>query len=360
MITLLYTFKNKDIQRVKKSLDSLLLQTEKQFEVLFVDYGSQQEISLKLQELLSHYSFVHYIYSYHVNQPWSRSKAINIGLRNITTPYVFVSDIDMLFHETFVAQLYDLKSPTISYYFKVGFLNEKETLANKAFSEYTISYVSSLGAQGLSLFPTEALLAIRGYDEFFHFWGGEDEDVHARLRNNGLEVKFFDEPILLLHQWHPTYRSSLNKKLTIVLQQDRIARINQEHFRINTYLKNTIVNSENWGAIISKEQLEVLNKPEIIIELDNKKSTIDNLLFSVLRNSNLKILTVTIKEDTFPKTVKYKFKKLSGKSIPEYYTMKEVNDLILLHLVAFYNNSVYQYVVGDSLNTIHFTIQLAQ
>lgn len=358
MITILYIYKDKEVARVKRSLDTLLSQTHSGFKVLLVDFGSGRDKSLEIQNILKQYPFADYLYSYHLHQPWSRAKSINIGLRQINTPYVFVADIDMLFHKDFVATLNDIKSPNSSHYFKVGFLNEKETTINKEFEDYSIAFTSSIGAQGLSLFPTAALLSIRGFDEFFHFWGGEDEDVHARLKMIGLEVNFFDEKILMLHQWHPTYRNSLNKKLTTFLQHDTITRINQEHFRMNRVLKNSVVNKKKWGKIISKDQFEKLTKPDLFLELQNKKEVIDNFLFSVLPKLKNQILEVLIQKDTYPKTLKYYAKKKLGESIPEYYSLKEINDVLLLHLIAFYSDAIYKYVVEEHSNSIRLTIQL--
>jgi len=358
MITILYIYKDKEVERVKRSLDSLLSQTISEFKVLFVDFGSALDNRTELQNVLKQYSFADYIYSYHLYQPWSRAKAINIGLRNISTPYVFVADIDMLFHKEFLATLNEIKSPESSHYFKVGFLSEQETKINREFDDYSIAFTSSIGAQGLSLFPTQALLSIRGFDEFFNFWGSEDEDVHARLKLSGLKVDFFDRKVLMLHQWHPTYRNSLKKGITTTLQHNTISKINQEHFKMNALLKSSVVNNENWGNVITENQFELLAKPDIFLELQNKKEVIDNFLFSVLPKLNNKVLEVVIREDTSAKTLKYYIKKLLGKSIPKYYSLKEINDVLLLHLTSFYSHTAYKYIVGEDLKSITLTLQL--
>ena len=358
MVTILYIYRNRELERVKRSLDSLAAQNNQRFKVVFIDYGSLQTIASEVEDFISQYPFVTYHYSYCSLQLWSRAKAINIGLRFVTTDFVFIADIDMIFSPDLVQILEDIKNPKQSIFFKVGFLSEKETQTNKKFEDYRISYESSPGAQGLSLFPMQALLSIRGFDEFFHLWGGEDEDVHARLKMNGLEVDFFNEKILMLHQWHPTYRSSLNKKLTTTVQHDTISKINQEHFRMNSFLKNSVVNKENWGNIINQNQFETLTNPEVYLELKNKKEEINNFLFSVLHKFDKKVLEVIILEDFYPKTLKYHLKKNLKKNVPEYYSLKEINDIIILHLISFYSDAVYKYVVGKDLKSIKLTIQL--
>jgi glycosyltransferase involved in cell wall biosynthesis len=41
MVTIVYAFRNRDVLRVKASLDSLQQQTHSDFKVVFVDYGSE-------------------------------------------------------------------------------------------------------------------------------------------------------------------------------------------------------------------------------------------------------------------------------------------------------------------------------
>jgi hypothetical protein len=55
MITILFTYRDKDITRVKNSLLSLQNQSTDLFEVLFVDYGSQTNYSNSLKELLEEF-----------------------------------------------------------------------------------------------------------------------------------------------------------------------------------------------------------------------------------------------------------------------------------------------------------------
>jgi hypothetical protein len=94
MITILYIYKDKDTFRVKRSLETLTQQTDKRFQVLFVDYGSSSSFQQELTTTIQVFDFVSYHYSYHCHQPWSRAKAINIGLQKVETPFVFIADID--------------------------------------------------------------------------------------------------------------------------------------------------------------------------------------------------------------------------------------------------------------------------
>lgn len=357
MITILYPYRDRELSRIKRSLDSLSNQSHPGFKVLLLDYGSEFKMAERVKELFSKYDFAEYFYSYHINRPWSRAKAVNIGLRQITTNYVFVADIDIMFRNDFVEKLYQLKNPKQAIYFKVGFLEENESKYVKAFDEYKIAYSSKPGAQGLSLFPMEALRAINGFDEFLHFWGAEDEDVHSRLLLNGLKVRFYDSEVLLLHQWHQSYRKSEQKKLTQDLQLSNITRINMQHQLHNIRTRKIIVNHTYWGDIITKETFDQLYKQDLPKELLNSREEIDHFLFYELPNFKAGILNVNFREDGFETTMKYKIKKIMGKTVPEYYSLKEINDKLLLHLISFYNDCNYSCKINNDLRAINLKIQ---
>jgi len=62
MLILIYPYRNRNIERVKRSLESLENQTVSDFSVVFVDYGSELEISSAIETLLENYDFVNYQY----------------------------------------------------------------------------------------------------------------------------------------------------------------------------------------------------------------------------------------------------------------------------------------------------------
>jgi len=356
-LTLLFTYRNRDLERVKIAMDSLDAQNDSNFTVLFIDYGSSLAHSKALQDLLSNYSFVTYFYSYHIDQPWSRAKAVNIGIQLVTTPYVFVSDIDMIFKPNFIEIVQQLKDPMVSVYFKVGFLNQIESKKNQPFEDYKISFSSKPGAQGLSLFPVEALKKVRGFDEFLHFWGAEDEDVHSRLLQVGYEVNFYEKEILLLHRWHPTYRNSESDVVTKNLQLHSIPKLNQEYFAYKRERKVPTANGSKWGVPITKEDYESLVSNDVKRVILNNKEYIYLFLFVELPRLDDGVVAVEFREDPFQHSLKYFLKKKLGKSVSSYFTLKEINDLLLLHLIFFYPTYLYSFTVGADLKSIQLKLK---
>lgn len=357
MITVIFPYRDREISRIKKSLDSLNNQTNQNFKVLFVDYGSKLHFAKEVQNLVDSYNFAEYFYSYNSKQPWSRSKAINIGLKLVETPFVFIADIDLIFRNDFIDLLVKLKDPKKAYYFKVGFLSQNETYISKDFLDYQISFSSKATAQGLSLFPTKEMLNINAFDEFLHFWGAEDNDIHQRLVRAGIQSIFYKNEILLLHQWHESYRKNEKNTLTKQLQLRGITKLNQQHLIANQKNEVVKVNSEKWGAPISEKEYYELETYNSSISSTNKKEVVDHFLFVELPKFEKDILSIQFVEDPFPRTLKYKVKVLLGKTVPKYYSLKEINDMLLLHIISFYHAFPYSYEIDNDLKIITFKIK---
>ncbi|MBZ4036572.1 glycosyltransferase family 2 protein [Flavobacterium sp. 17A] len=357
MIGIIFPYRNREVERVKRSLDSLSLQENHNFKVIFVDYGSDLASSSAIKELIFQYKFASYIYSFSEFQPWSRAKALNIGLKNTTADYVFTADVDMIFSPNFISKLYELRNPLKAYYFKVGFLSEKESKADKKFEDYSIDFNTGVGAQGLSLFYLKNVEEIGGYDEFLHFWGAEDIDIHERLIRTGTESIFYNEETLLLHQWHQSYRKSETAVLIEGLQLKGVVQLNHQHLKSNQKNKVTKVNNEKWGNLISEADFNELETADCQITLNNKLEVIDHFLFVELPQYKDKIVSVQFTKDDFQDSLKYKVKKLLGKTVPQYYSLKEINDRLLLHIISFYHTYPYSFKIDKNLKSIRFKIK---
>jgi glycosyltransferase involved in cell wall biosynthesis len=97
MITLLYPYRNREIQRIQRSMDSLAQQKVHNFNVVFIDYGSEDGIAAEAKALVEKYDFASYVYLYAKNQPWNKCKALNYAIKKLEEGYCFVADVDMIF-----------------------------------------------------------------------------------------------------------------------------------------------------------------------------------------------------------------------------------------------------------------------
>lgn len=357
MLTIIYSYRNRDLNRLENSFNSLAKQSVKDFEVILVDYGSEPDLAKNAQELCLKYKFLSYIYRFTQYQPWNKSKALNSVIKDLKTEYCFVADIDMIFRSDFIEIAYSLKDPENITYFEVGFLGPEVDLKDLNFADITNYRKSTHEATGLSLFPVTALKQIRGFDEFYHFWGAEDTDVHKRLNVKGYNIDFYNSQTLMFHQWHPSYRSSESKKLTKDFQISGIVQLNHQYLQ-NDLLKTAIeVNAKGWGETLLKEELQSLEKESVKLILNTEKRKIDNLLFGILPNLGNGILKVRI-ESLKKDNPRQMLKKSMGKKVPEYYSLKKVNDLILLHLISYYRDLPYTFRIDNNLQSIVFALKI--
>jgi glycosyltransferase involved in cell wall biosynthesis len=352
MTTLVLTYRNRDLNIVKKCLNSLQLQTEKSFEVILVDYGSEALIANQLAEFVMNYTFIKLITCPVQGQLWNKSRAINIALKQCETPYFLVGDIDLIFMEDFMAKLHQFKPLEEVIYFQVGFLSEKESRDTKLFNEYSIKHTSSKEATGITLFPTDFLKNINGYDEFYHGWGAEDTDVHLRLQNGEYEVKFYDQEILMLHQWHPkSYRSNESKEPF----HSRLEQINHQYIQKIAKAKKVIANTNyEWGILPKRVLFTTTNT----IAVTNQNSEIDAFLYGLLENDKGKNVIINITLHQEYNTIKTEIKKLLGKKHRTFYELQTINDLILGNIIAHYRYKYYEYEWNKEQNTIQLKIAL--
>ena len=335
-------------------MDSLAAQSNMDFRVFFVNYGSRHELTGPLKELLVQYEFVQYS-SYQVqHQPWNKCRALNNVIKELEVDYCLVADIDMIFHPQFVQRLHELASPSRATYFQVGFLPEGETETAKGFSDYKIAHKSTDQATGITLFPVEALRKIRGYDEFYHFWGAEDTDVHIRLHNMGLEVVFYDDQLLMLHQWHPIYRSHDENKLSEDLRVESVVRINHAYMKQLKLVGDRQVNAKGWGEIMEHDWELKSNEA---VRIPNYREEIDAFLIGTLPQLPPGIYYFEFYPQDEP-AVKRKLKQLAGKKVLPLMEMKVINDRLLMELISHHRHRAYSVKVDNQANKIHFSIQI--
>src|SRR5437868_8649576 len=104
-LSFIVAYRNRDLNRVRSLLDSLEKQSLKTFEVIFVDYGSDKNISAELNSILRKYNFASYHFLNTRGQNWNRGKCLNYGFRKASGDYIFTCDIDFVFAPEFLNKL---------------------------------------------------------------------------------------------------------------------------------------------------------------------------------------------------------------------------------------------------------------
>jgi glycosyltransferase involved in cell wall biosynthesis len=357
-VTIIFPFRDRDGKRVNSSLLSLKEQTIKDFEVIFVDYGSQEHYAKAIKEIVDAYDFATYHYVGHKGLLWNKSKALNFGIRKAESDYVITADVDILFKVNFIETVLEHAQPQSFSLFSIGYLSQQETQKQQLQLNLNSVKVSFEGETfGIGLFSKADLTNIRGLDEFFHFYGSEDEDLNLRLTLSGVKNNSIKD-VLLYHQWHPRYPKKKDNQLTMLPRLNNILRLNQRHYLLHKEQQTTTVNTDNWGICYTEEDALLLNNPQVIRQIPNIKSHVDHFFGEELNGYKNKIVSVVITEDPYYESLKYQLKKLLGKQSQPFMTMKAVNDLILQKILYHYYNYNYAYSISEDLKRIHFTIQL--
>tara|TARA_R110000850_G_scaffold25797_1_gene74152 strand:- start:4275 stop:5357 length:1083 start_codon:yes stop_codon:yes gene_type:complete len=354
-ITILYAFRNRDAQRVKLSLQSLQQQTMKDFEVVFVDYGSEASYAQAAKGVVDAFEFASYHYVGHPGLLWNKSKALNYGIRQAKHEYILINDVDVILHPKAIEKFQSRCVTEAFRLFKIGYLPESVSLEQVTKTPFEDLQPGHTGDTfGIGLFPKAALELVHGLDEFFHFYGSEDEDLNARLQQAGYTCHRGQE-LLFLHLWHPRYPQKKDKQLTTEPRLYNAQRINQQHF-LSHKERNINIAQDTWGRCFTSKDRDQLGKPEISLRFPNIKAVVLHFLREELKCYKGKVVSVVFYEDPYFKSAKYRLKTLLGKQSQPYMPMKAVNDEILKTIVFDYRDHNYEYRVAHDLNEIRFVI----
>lgn len=355
-ITVIYAYRNRDVNRIALSLKSLQQQNSKSFEVMFVDYGSQPNYSKSVKAIIEQFSFASYHYVAHEGLLWNKSKALNYGIKQAETPYILTADVDVVFAPNFIVTAVKKIETQRFLLFKIGYMSKSESQKQLSTLDFDTIKTTHIGDTfGIGLYSKQALEAVRGLDEFFHFYGSEDEDLNARLQFAGFEMERCTE-LLLFHLWHPRYPQKKDRQLTIQPRIFNILRINQRHFLENKVNRIAQANSKTWGVCYELNDLKKLEQPDVVIHLENILSHVSHCFREGLKKYSQCVVEINVSEAEYYNTLKYKIKRAVGKETQPYMTMKAVNDLILNDILFKYRNMNYSYSVSFDLKQITFTI----
>lgn len=270
-------FRNRDTERVTLFLERLKAINSDDFELIFVDYGSDESVSENVKKIVSNYSFANYQFFNSRGQNWNRSKCLNYGFGFTKGQYIFTSDIDFLYDVDFISILKKIVTPTQAFYFQVGFLSQKQSENTHSDSKkYEIESYSNEDAVGALLISREMFNEVGGYDEFYEIWGIEDNDMLYRIKMTKNKISFYNTQTIIWHIWHlPVKQSSILPKGWLKFLKDyfeskkiSITSCNQNFYckidstrpvinnRLNTNFKNVKIEcSEFFLPVLLKNEL---------------------------------------------------------------------------------------------------------
>lgn len=303
-ISVVLGYRDRDSERVKRCLDSFSNQSYKDFEVIFIDYGSGPDYRRAIEELTRSYPFCRYYYSNTMGLPWNRAHALNTGVRKSEGEYVVFGDIDIIYSANYLSALLLEMDENVHIYNPSYWLPEKfnrwDDIKNNRIDE-KIKKTCNRAAKGGAHFIKKGIIEkIGGYDEYYCFWGIEDRDLFLRLNNLGFKEKWLDEGLApVYHQWHPTF-SSLKDDICPTLWWEEMNIYYSLNKRVN------VRNNGNWGELVVSREIF---KRDVLINFELKKindiyeipGLIDGLierLLSLNDNEKLKIVVDNTQNDS--------------------------------------------------------------
>lgn len=202
--------------RAKNFFESLANQTDKDFELIIIDYGSKPKYRKEIFELCKNYGHIYY---YVDAKEWYSPRALNIGINKARGNYIMQTNLDMIFRRDFIERIKERLNPNSFVWSVPTFLNKDayKVLATMNFTSdwsklnnkdcwWTTWHGHGYGA--IQCMLKGWFVEVGGYDERFHPYGPCDLDLWERAKKDGFEMVCLEERdesklAMYAHQWHP-------------------------------------------------------------------------------------------------------------------------------------------------------------
>ncbi|MBT8377593.1 MAG: glycosyltransferase [Ignavibacteria bacterium] len=244
---------------LKFVLAGLERQTEKKFELIIADDGSQKEISNEIKKISNYYSF-QIKQVWHEDKGFRKNKILNSAIRNSRADYLIFIDADCVPHRAFIEAHLNFSKPNTSLtgrrvnlsqkitsqltegkvrdgilensslkllldsvFGKTNYLEKGIYFKNRFLLNFFNRKTRGLLGCNFSLFK-EDIFKVNGFDERYGLPSiGEDSDIQFRLELAGLKIKSVNHSAIQYHLYHePQTRSAENLKLFEQLKKNKI------------------------------------------------------------------------------------------------------------------------------------------
>lgn len=185
-------------------------------EVIISDYGS---IDPKANEALAEELGCLYVYT--PAEVWSRSRALNAGFAISHGELLVSTDADMIFSPRSFERIVETsrKQSQAAFFLQCRDLPEgmdDAWVENHSGAWEELERRSRLrprwGMGGMMAISRQGFFEIRGFDERFHTYGGEDLDFAQRARRAGFKTVWVNHPaVRMYHMWHPPTRAIVDQ-----------------------------------------------------------------------------------------------------------------------------------------------------
>jgi glycosyltransferase involved in cell wall biosynthesis len=209
-LTVLITCKDR-VKNLRWCLQSIA-QCNPRPELLLVDFGNEPP----LEHLKKTYGdWLHIIRAVHNTKSFHKTRALNIGIKNIKTKYVCMTDSDQIFQPNFFGVVEHVlkNNPTAFVQCKTFFLrglfdNVTSFDLTPALYHKMLEYAKNDDfkkphGEGCCHGVThEWLMTVNGHDEKYIGWGYEDKDLVLRATHCGRQILWIDHATSMVHIPH--------------------------------------------------------------------------------------------------------------------------------------------------------------
>jgi hypothetical protein len=247
-LSIIYTFRNRNVSRLGKSLQSIFSNFNRiTLDIIVVDYGSDDSHKDELRKLADLYH-IRIIRTETQGLPWSRGKAMNIGVLNAAYENVLTTDMDMFFEADFSEYIKEdakenEKVHCQPYWLPKSGKIEKAILGNK----------NQLG--GFMFINKQTFLKVGGFSEKIEFWGAEDAEFNHRAHALGVKTKWLPTEFRMFHMWHPLSYGVFDPRPMNSIVNDQRILLQAISIRSTDY---SDVRSPSIGRILSLEDRPIL------------------------------------------------------------------------------------------------------
>lgn len=196
--------------------------------VICLDEDSEEEELLKF---ISAYPLINWkVIVNHRKHEWRNpSKTINVGIKHATKKYVLVCSPESEFYTDAIKIMRE----------HLEFYEQHFAVGRVAFVDYGRSEIDDFlftHPFGSIMVKKEYLVGIGGYDESLDKWGGDDNNVRARLELSGVKKLYLPE-VKLVHR---------EEKKELKVRKKKTERVPLEMWK-DIFLPSKIDINDNWG-----------------------------------------------------------------------------------------------------------------
>ena len=193
------------------------------------------EEELQIRSLLEDYPFISWvlIVNDEPHPPRNHAPVLNVGLRYATRRYIMQIDPEIEYWTDAIG-LMRLNLANYPKHYAIGYMAYCDT--NTELTEESICNLDFI-PYGNIMVERDAIYQIGGYDELFTSWGGEDDNLRARLDMIGYSPLYLPEAQTIHREdnYSPEVRA------------ERIASHSNEDWIRMRYPNEAVANGEGWG-----------------------------------------------------------------------------------------------------------------